>query len=984
MPDLMKVYENTYSVYQKCQMYCFIPEHNEKQSLTLEESFLLGGRYVFADLTEKQELFFEKAAAFFRRRNRWIRFLWVENPQESGQTWRVHFLAWSRTGKLRAAESVIMERYRLVFSAGTVLRCGGAKFFFQDSGQSNCAFLGPDGRWDGEFYLDTDAGKCGAFCGKLKNMGNRMMERLDAGIGFFSISDDRNSRFQGFIHSAVNRVFTSETEEDMEVMITPHRLLEREYTWFSLKGRRFVSNFVTETGYSIEMEGTEDAALVFQRKPVRAHRTKEKDVCAAGMLYLGISGRFSGEEKERHLLCGLSETETVRRGEGSYLCFVPSMPAVEPYDDCAMGTTSWVGIEGISSYYCQSEAAALFADSKEGELRFLEIPEREFSEGMPAVPFLPYRGVCVHPEKLALEWEEGLYRRRRTILSEQKTVLLPEMIAKDSPNIRSVSSQGLMAQTTQDGGFEWIGFANVSQEKGLPDFRFCSVTKELRQHFMQKQFIYRIDSPEQLGRFAPSAGVDFSVDGIAFKLSPESWIVGKEDRNTMLLLKYSDRQSIRQALSGCEVFESCVRRAYTGEGTVKEGYEEFLKLIEEPGFQGILALNVCVSLEEMPDQVRILMKGIEPEEFCAAFLAVQTGKIQKDSVQGLCMEKAEVAALVDYTTERKLIYDSEPPEYDYLTREIKIVIDGGRISSFTSISELLVNRMFEAKSIAQNNPDGNCLVLFGKLVEEEGISKYQYRLKSAVEYELAGSGISRVSVESMDLTADGNGNGNGTFIINGRMQSREMEGADLLGFGEEGTGEGLSFSSLNIQKLEQGTLTMEYDRLVLDIRNIMWREGSFPDTFAVSLREFVTAEGSPESAGWQSVSAPVIQGIPPKNWQGFRWTISPGNQGAPTGGGLLGMELLTAFWSAKQGETEYYVGIRLPESLSGLTALQGMIQMGFGALSLEKGKQGYLIRLHNYNVRVMGLSFPPGSSDLFLISDGKSVGWYGAYAEKGE
>ena len=127
-----------------------------------------------------------------------------------------------------------------------------------------------------------------------------------------------------------------------------------------------------------------------------------------------------------------------------------------------------------------------------------------------------------------------------------------------------------------------------------------------------------------------------------------------------------------------------------------------------------------------------------------------------------------------------------------------------------------------------------------------------------------------------------------------------------------------------------------------------------------------------------------MQGIPPKNWQGFRWTISPGNQGAPAGGGLLGMELLTAFWPAKQGETEYYVGIRLPESLSGLTALQGMIQMGFGALSLEKGKQGYLIRLHNYNIRVMGLSFPPGSSDLFLISDGKSVGWYGAYAEKGE
>lgn len=982
MSELVKVYENEYSVYQKWQMYCFIFGKNKKQELTLEESFALGGRYVFADLTEERELFFEKTAAYFRRRNRWIRFLWVENPQESVQAWQVHSLTWSRTGKLSASEYVIIGRYRLVFPTGTSLLCEGSKFYFQSSGQNGCGFLSPSGFWNGEFYLDTEIENCGAFCGKLKTVGSRMMEQLDAGISFSSISNDKNDRFQGFIHSVVNRVFVAEKEEDMDVMITPHRLLEQRFTWFSLKNRRLISNFTTETGHSIPLRGMEDAALVFQRRPVRAYQTKEKEICAEGLLYLGISGHFSGEPKEQHLLCGLSGTETVQPGVDSQLCFVPYMPAMEPYETPELGTTSWIGVEGKATYYCQSEASALFTENKEGELRFLEIPERAFPEKMPAVPCFPYRGACMCREKPASEWEECLYEKRRAILSEQKMMLRSEVFVEDSKKIRSVSAQGLMAQTTQAGEFEWIGFANVSQEKGLPDLKFCSVTKELRQSFMQKQFLYRIESPEQLNKFSPSAEFDFSVDGIGFKLSQKSWIVGKEDQNTLLILKYSNDQSLRQVLSGCEVFEKSVRRAYTEEGTVKQEYEEFLKLIEEPGFQGLLALNARVSLEEMPDQIRVLMRGIEPEEFCAAFLAVQTGKIQKNDAQGFYMEKAEIHGLVDYTTDKKLVYDSDPPAFDYLTREIKIIIKDGKIRSFTNISELLVNRIFEAKAIAQDNMDGNCLVLFGQLVEEEGISKYQYQLKTMTEYELRGSGICRVSVESMNLTADGKGNG--TFILNGRMKSQNIEGADLLGFGGDGTEDGLPFSSLTIQMPEQRAITMQYDRLCLDVQKSTWREGSFPSMFAVSLQEFVIAAGTPKSTGWQSISTPIVQGVPPENWQGFRWTITLGNQGALAADTFLSMELLTAFWGTDKGETAYYIGIRLPDSMSGSTALQGIIQMGFGALSLEKQKNSYLIRLHNYSVRVLGLSFPPGCSDLFLFSDGKSVGWYGAYIEEGE
>lgn len=544
----------------------------------------------------------------------------------------------------------------------------------------------------------------------------------------------------------------------------------------------------------------------------------------------------------------------------------------------------------------------------------------------------------------------------------------------------AVSPQGMILLTDGNRQFAWVGFARVSPGRGFPELKFNSVNSRLKQQLMQKEMICVIGTKAEMEDYAPSPEFDLTVDGMKFMLTPENWITEKGSGNTMLILKYSDSQSIRQALSGLEVFDTVMGKAYTEKGEVREGYERFHQAVETPGFQGILALNVPVSLKELPAEVKILTKEILPEDFCASFLILQTGKICRGSEQELCMEQAEIHALVDYSTDKKLVYDTAPPQFDYLTREIKIVTDRNQIRSFTSISELLVNCLFEAEAEAVDNVSGNCLILSGELVKEGGISKYQYCLKSETGFSLLGSGIRYVSVTAMDLTADGKGNG--TFILGGVLKSQEIPGADLLGFGGEGDGEGLPFSALCVHMPEQGEMTMSYDRLRLDEEQAVWREGSFPDRFAVSLEQFTLLEEQPEALGWQSINTPVIQGLLQERCQGFRWKISLGDMGALAGGSILSMEFLTAFWCTDKKEPAYYIGVRLPDIMAGDAMLQGMLQIGFGSISLEIQDGAYLFRLHNYSVRLLGMSVPPGNSDLFLFSDGNSVGWYGAYTEE--
>lgn len=1000
MAGLVKVYEGSYSVYQREEMYCFLRGRCPALEISLEESLAKDGRYVFCVLDGGGEQRFRDMEEYFRRRNRYVRFLWIANPDEPPSRWHTCAVAWETPECLETDAPVVMERYRLVLRRGLSVSCHEDSFHFAFPGEREFGYgMQTPGIWlEGtvSLRLGTKGDECGTFFGSVKSSDRDLFGKMDAGLMFSAVAEESVAdRFRGFVRSAGSPALFPQEELEIRIRLAPHALLNGGRTRFGLSRGVFSSCFCSDMGLPLTLKAGEDAALLFQQKPVRAFRDEEGRVVAKKSLYLGISGHFSQETKAGRLLCGLAGTETVGVPKDGQILFVPSMPGTEPYEDTKMGTSVWVGTMGNTVYYCQPEAAPLYAADGQGVMRFLEIPEREFAGGMPPVPILPYRGVCVDGEGSLREWEEGIYFRRRERLFRQEGAVIdstePEIEDESTGaewqrrNVRAdgalaVSCQGVMAQVKADGDFSWIGFANVSQSKGLPDLRFQRVDEGLRSRFMQKEFVWVIRKKEEMERAMPSPAFDFTVDGMGIRLLPGHWVSEGGNHDTRVIIKFSDDKSMEEVLAGDSVFEASLQKARLPDGTAREGYEAFLQMAEEPDFQGILALNVCISLEEMPKAVQVLMKGVKPEAFRAFYVAVQAGRILDGKEQGLVMEKSKISALVDYTSDRKLLYRTEPPDFDYLTREVRIQVRESRIFSFTSSSELLINRFFEARAKAKEETDGNCMVLWGRLGDEEGVPKYQFWLKSEKEYELSGSGIADVLVKEAGMSADENGNG--TFILNGRLKSRKMEGSDLLGFGGEGSEDGLPFAALLLRMPENGKMMMDYGRLVLDVSKAVWRKDSFPALFAVSLQGFVCGEGRPQDLGYQPISTPAAQGLPPSKWQGFCWRIDLGNPGGLSAGCGLSMELLTGFWETENQETEFYIGVRLPGILSsGGEFLQGLMRMGFDAVSLEKQGKGYLFRLHNYSIGLLGMSFPPGSSDIFLFSDGKSVGWYGAYTE---
>lgn len=979
--ELSRIYQGEYGVYQKGAMYCFLKGDYEQSVIGLEDSFLKGGRYLFCPREAADgHVLSEKGIQYLRRWNRELLFLWVENPEENYFDWKVFKM--ENTDEVK---NLAFGGYSLTINPWESLSVRNDTFLFVFPGTGNYSLSTGKIRLLGdtrELELHTAGEECGTFKGAFsvrEDACEDLMERLDAGIRHARIMEEQEelAKEQGFLSQAVSRVLIPETTFYTEFKITPQALLDTKRTRLSLAGSSFQSFFTTHTGRAVKLKAEEDSALVFQRKPVLAYKNKKGEVVTRKRLYLGIEGNFSVDREVRKLLCGLSGTENIGLQEGAMIQFTPSMPAVFPYEEekTILGTTSWIGVLGEAFYYCQPEGAALFAAPENKRLCFLEIPAATFPNKMPAVPMTLFREIHMESWEDRDVLEKGLYEKRREILKKKAS----ERGGLWTESMRGVTPQSLMVQVSPKGEYEWIGLADLSGTGTLPDLRFTHIYSELREKFQHKEFLYAIQDSGEFDKAGPSDGFCFLVEGIRFLLLPDYWRGQHTGSRTMIFLKYAGEKSIEEDQRENLSFRETAKNAYTEDGEVKEGWEEFIEAAGDKKFQGILAVNVSVSMEELPPEIGVIMESVETDQFYASYLVIRAGQIHREEQKGIYLEQSEISGLIDYTSDKKLVYESMPPDYDYLTREIRVRIQAGHIVSFTSSSEILVNRLFEVSAVSEGNTDGNCLILQGQMAEEDGVRKYQYHLKQSVCYALSGSGIEKVWIQKMNLTVGEEGEG--CFDLTGVFSCRELREADLLGYGGQGAEEGMPFYQLFIRMPKSGPMNMEYSHLGYIREEASLRENSFPEKFAVSFDSLIveTSGRTPQEKGFLPITAPLSQGVPPECYQGLLWRIQLGSLGALADQDMISIQLLTAFWE-EDGMPQYYVGVNLPGALSGEgVKLQGIFQLGFGSITLEKQENQYVFRLHNFQIKVLGASFPKGSSDIFLFSDGKNVGWYAAY-----
>ncbi|MFD0391183.1 hypothetical protein ACFQ4K_30470 [Tistrella bauzanensis] len=150
----------------------------------------------------------------------------------------------------------------------------------------------------------------------------------------------------------------------------------------------------------------------------------------------------------------------------------------------------------------------------------------------------------------------------------------------------------------------------------------------------------------------------------------------------------------------------------------------------------------------------------------------------------------------------------------------------------------------------------------------------------------------------------------------------------------------------------------------------------------------------PDAAGFVSISAPIQQGKLTQPWYGLVYEVELGTLGALAGSVGLTVRLLAA-WSPAGGEKglpAIYFGVALPgvERMLGVSLpLQGILDIGFRTIQFTtytdgQNRRQYLMRLRDFGLHVLGLSFPPGHNDITLFGNpdqtsNTKLGWYAAY-----
>lgn len=1020
--DLNLIYQGNCCIYQRGEVFGILPQKTEQTQLSLQEIFNSGGSFLFCHAPNEHDAqsFSLKILAYLAKWRVWPLFLWLENPMDDIPCWIIQ-----KIERFGARQRLLLDGYYLDIGKWQCLTVSGDEFIFYFEQNSDFCFGHgafrlplPDNNLSLRLLtLDKD---CGAFAGTLQvaeNVRSSFMEQINAGIYFsrHSESRDQQARTRGFVDYVYSPVLklqaptpNSSYKDTIHFKLTPHQLLDKDRSYFSLSGFDFYSLIVTRAGQPIKLQAQADSYLVFQKRPILFYKENtntpyaQTTLHSRTSLYLGLSGSFRQNlvhsskpskkqtQDNKHLLCGLAGTETLTLQEAACLSFCPSMPAVEPYVDSFLGTTSWIGGVGGGSYYCQPKQSVLYGQNDQAKhdtiqtLRMLDIPAASFAERIPYVPMLPHLGLVLKGDHSEIMWEETLYQLRYAkLINDSANIIL---MANDG--ICAVMPQGLMANVCQDGHYNWLGVATFQDTKlgDVPDLYFSNIDHNAQSVLQQQQILYVIDKAK-IKTLDPNKGFCFTLDKVQFDLRPESW---RENcaQPTLMVMQYSATHKMQDALKDNPTFQSACQAAYTENGQLREGYEPFIEAITDPSFEGIIVLNINVVLSKLPSEVQFLMNTVDKSQFYASYLVIKAGKILSNNDGQTILKASSFDGLINYVSDSHLNYISEPPDYDYLTTEIRIRIQDNRMVSFFSSSEVLVNRLFDAKVQAYDNPDGNCLILQGQMVEKDQTKVFQYSLKHEVTYNLKGSGFNTVLVNRVDLITEQNGFGQ--FQLAGVLSSNALEGADILGFGGDTAQQGLPFSQLILlmQPRAQGhtnQFSVNYGQLILYQDKATLRDESFPLNFAVRLESIILEQNgeTPEQKGYIAIDAPIQQGIPPNSYQGLVWTISIGSLGGLSNQGLIQLRLLTAFWEGEDGNPEYYLGIQIPGT-GGMDAwkLQGLFKLSFDSVSIRKKDSSYTILLHGFQIQILGASFPEVNSNIVLFSDGRKIGWYSAYKEK--
>jgi hypothetical protein len=436
----------------------------------------------------------------------------------------------------------------------------------------------------------------------------------------------------------------------------------------------------------------------------------------------------------------------------------------------------------------------------------------------------------------------------------------------------------------------------------------------------------------------------------------------------------------------------------------------------DPAWTGVVFLDAQVPFSSMPEELRGLASGIDASRFRAHHVGLSVTPVHvDDDTRALTLGPSSFFGLIDYESLEDIAHTSD--DFDFKVLQLQVLFRNSAVVDFASRIELFVSRLFDEGVSLLDSEHYNNLILLGSYQRQHGTGHYVFATPGASTFSSGGGVVDEIEVDRAQFNttaATSDGVVHSRFLMWGRLRFHQLDGLDLFSFGyalnEQGgrAADGhLAFSGLAVDmSFDESDPTGR--KLALDARDVAFdasasrpRPTSFFARFPLTVATLVHAGAgqTPKDLGFEPVETPLDQPALTGGWWGIAFTVDLGTLGALAAEAGLVVTLLAA-WGPTSDRAGVNVGLRLPgtQSLKGLPAIEGVLQLGFQSIVLEAPgaralppDPAYVMRLRHFSMGLLGWRFPPGQADIYLFADPETgphqrgaLGWYAAYLEEGK
>ncbi len=914
-----------------------------------------------------------------------------------------------------------------------------------------------------EALLPLTSPACGCFLFGMHLTPDDQLVNIDLGLKYFFGKENSQE-----LHYPVFLPGPEKSGVFFDAAIDPTALLNPERTFLAFTGetRRlttlgestttvFDTPFRTLKGYGIRLKPEKELArLVFSRRNAGApyYFVPAGDFEVEILPQAGKTGLVNGTAK---WLVGFAGTETIRfpYEPGKVLLrFHPHQPAfatdfpAQPSthtnrlqlaaplaDHCQ---TAWLSLRRRDGkpvhFISQPDGGPLYKpDAEDLDTPVFDYLDTTFElpgDGVFCLPIIPHIPGPHAAEELNFENQILSPARKQAVDAIRKTLPPAQQI------VQSTTPQGNLVKL-QPQGNNWTELL-LGEDASAQQLRFDLPPLPLQKAFQTNQQFLVVTNATNLGSFQNElsiAGWPFSFNAgqnqrlgdysnvLIFKFCNES--VLERIQNPSLWTQPKDFNGAKSVNPSDLELQLISRwlQDYIGDAIQNQSenpyFQDFIRLVQNPRWNGVLALKTDILPDGLPAELQGLVGGIDLSRFNAHHVGMEINQVKNQGGELTYKEKSSLFGLVYYedparrssapagAVRRSSAKAGKFPSetFDFRVLTLLAQFKNSALQQFSSKIRVTMRELFGEKVVPGSTDH---IILDGTHEKKNGKDVYTFLSETPVQFQVESALYQEIEIDRAVFLTHPRAEGSrevhaGFSFIGNLLFDIPQAGFDLLSFGKtEGRAEanpGLAFSNLqlgfsfNLDHPTLRTFSMNYPTVRFNLANSPLREGSLLHQLPLELKSFKF--GNPDTPPGKQGYLPVeLAGLETAgisgDWYGLECILHMGSAGGLSNLGNLAAPVLLAWGTgSKTGSPKLFMGIKLPGANpeAKMLSIQGLLKLNIDRIQLVSSPNGFILKLDDISLKFFGLAkIPPGGSTAFYLfgnpeGGNKDIGWYAAY-----